>query len=141
MPEAVVLGIGCERGIAAASVLEGVREFLAAHAEAPFDLRRAGTIALKRDEAGLVRAAEHLGIPLDFWSVDELGSVGPLPNPSELVRRVVGVAGVAEPAAMLSGDVGRLRVPKTVLRPRDRRMTLSLAACRRTSRRKDGVTP
>lgn len=127
MPEPVAVGFGCERGITAASVLEGLREFLGRRGYRTGEVSRLGTIALKRDEDGLVRAARCLEVEVDFWSVRRLASVEDIPNPSAVVRSVVGVGGVAEPAARLSGSSERLIVEKTVLRPRDRRMTLSLA--------------
>lgn len=131
MPEPVAVGFGCERGITAACVLEGLRGFLGRRGYGTAEVARLGTIALKRDEDGLVRAAGCLGVEVDFWSVRRLSSVEDIPNPSAVVRSVVGVAGVAEPAAMLSGSSERLIVEKTVLRPRDRRMTLSLAPARK----------
>ncbi len=130
MPENVALGFGCERGITAASVLEGLRGFLGSRGYDTGDLKRLGTIALKRDEDGLIRAAGCLGVAVDFWSAGRLASVDGIPNPSSIVRRVVGTPGVAEPAAMLSGSSDGLIAEKTVLRPRDRRMTLALAARR-----------
>lgn len=130
MPENLAVGLGCERGITAASVLEGLRGFLSRRGFGTGDVRRLGTIALKRDEEGLVRAAACLGMAVDYWSADRLASVDGIPNPSRTVRDVVGTPGVAEPAAMLSGSADGLITEKTVLRPRDRRMTLALAALR-----------
>lgn len=127
MPDRVVVGFGCERGITAASVLEGLRCLLHGEGWTLRDVRRIGTIELKRDEPGLRRAVGSLDTMLDFWRPDQLSTVESLPNPSEVVRRAVGVPGVAEPAALLSGSARSLLVGKTVQRPRDRRMTLSVA--------------
>jgi cobalt-precorrin 5A hydrolase len=50
-------------------------------------------------------------------------AVGPLPTPSDAVRARIGIAGVAEPAAMLAAGTRDLLMPKR----RGRRVTMALA--------------
>jgi cobalamin biosynthesis protein CbiG len=60
---------------------------------------------------------------LQAFSAAELQAAGPLPTPSEAVRARIGIAGVAEPAAMLAAQTRSLLMPKR----RGRRVTMALA--------------
>jgi cobalt-precorrin 5A hydrolase/precorrin-3B C17-methyltransferase len=60
------------------------------------------SIDMKRDEAGLLEAAEKLDVPIHFHPAEAL-SVVQAPNPSELVRGAVGTPSVAEAAVISSG--------------------------------------
>lgn len=84
------------------------------------------TIDVKKDEEGLLTAAEELGLELRFYGSDRLETVSP-PNPNPVVKQAVGTEGVAESAALLASDRGGLLREKTVLRPREMAMTLALA--------------
>jgi cobalamin biosynthesis protein CbiG len=82
------------------------------------------TASIKASEAGLVEFAEHHGVPLRSFSLEELAAVADLPTPSEQVRSKIGIAGVAEPAAMLAaGPSHLLLMPKY----RGQRITMALA--------------
>jgi cobalamin biosynthesis protein CbiG len=52
-----------------------------------------------------------------------LAQVADIPTPSETVRAKIGVAGVAEPAALLAANTASLIVPKC----RGERLTMALA--------------
>lgn len=131
----LVLGFGCERGITAGAVRDGIETVIE---PTDHDLDAVDLIAsidLKNDETGLLEAADELGIPLRFYDADDLNTVSP-PNPNPVVRRAVGVDGVAESAALLSSPDKTLIEEKTILRPGKRGMTLALAH-RETSNGKD----
>jgi cobalt-precorrin 5A hydrolase len=81
------------------------------------------TISLKADEPGLQEFATRRGVRLQCFSPEELGQVQDIPTPSEKVRSKIGVAGVAEPAAMLAANAPSLIVPKS----RSERVTMALA--------------
>ncbi len=67
--------------------------------------------AWKRDEPGLIEAAQLLGLPLRFVEPDAMAAVQPLcPTQSAAVARATGLASVAEAAALASG--GRLTQPR-----------------------------
>ncbi len=130
-PGTLALGVGCSRG-ASADEIEGlIRAVLEEGGYALASVRAIGTVALKRDELGLLEAADRLGLPLRFFEVAELATVGDLPTPSAVVLRHLGVAGVAEPAASLAAGGGGLVVPK-------RKTRLATAAL---ARRAEGGLP
>jgi len=122
-PPTLVLGVGCKRGVPCADIEAMFQEVCRGEGVSPLSLGRVATAALKADEPGLVEFAAGHGVPLCSYSVEELASVGPLPTPSEAVRARVGVAGVAEPAAMLAAQTRTLLMPKR----RGRRVTMALA--------------
>ena len=72
------------------------------------------TIEAKRNEAGLQQAAQHLGLPLIFLSVEALCAVSAdLTIRSARVEEAVGVPAVAEAAALVGAGAGaRLIVPR-----------------------------
>ena len=72
------------------------------------------SLDLKADEPAVHALARHLGVPARFFTTDELkAEEARLANPSEAVRQEVGVAGVAEGAALAAaGADGALLVEK-----------------------------
>ena len=111
-PRNLVLGIGCNRGTPG----DEIEAFVAAHLKrlflSPKSVICIATVAAKRDEAGLTEFAERLGIPLRCFEADELNQVAFPSPPSEHALAAVGVAGVAEPAAILASGGGRLLLKK-----------------------------
>ncbi len=107
-----MLGIGCNRG----TPVDEIEEFVALHLKrlflSPKSVCCIASVAAKRDEAGLIEFAERLGVPLRCFESDELNQVDFPSPPSEHALAAVGVAGVAEPAAMLASGGGRLLLKK-----------------------------
>ncbi len=128
-PKSLVLGVGCERGIPAAALDDGLERFLAEHRFARDSVALVASVALKADEAGLREWAECHGWPTHFYAAAELAGVAGVPNPSDVVARCVGTPGVAEPAALLAAGADRLLVEKQVVTSplASQRMTFALA--------------
>ncbi len=68
----------------------------------------------KRDEAGLVAAAEDLKMPLHFLSRDALQAVADhIATRSEAAEKALGIASIAEASALAGcGGSGRLLLPR-----------------------------
>jgi cobalt-precorrin 5A hydrolase len=128
----VIAGFGCERGIGADPIRDVVREVLADHDFGAEDLKQLVTIDLKRDEEGLLEAADRLGVDLEFFSAEQLSTITP-PNPNPTVKDAVGVVGVAETAALLASGADELLREKSVFRPESRAMTVALAVDQSTN--------
>jgi cobalt-precorrin 5A hydrolase len=111
-PRNLVLGIGCNRGTPG----DEIEAFVTAHLKrlflSPKSVTCIASVAAKRDEAGLAEFAERLGVPLRCFESDELSQVTFPSPPSEHALAAVGVAGVAEPAAILASGGGRLLLKK-----------------------------
>ena len=104
----IIIGIGCKRGIGSHEVKVAINSALA-DAEVSIDrVRLAGTVDLKADEVGLLRALEELGIPLRVVSRPEIDTCAKDYSKSDFVIEKIGVGGVAEPAALISGRKTKL---------------------------------
>jgi cobalt-precorrin 5A hydrolase / precorrin-3B C17-methyltransferase len=101
-PPSLVAGVGCSRGVGAEEILDLLLRSLAQAELAEKSVAVLASIDVKRDEAGLLQAAEKLDVPIHFHPAEAL-SVVETPNPSELVREAVGTPSVAEAAVVSSG--------------------------------------
>jgi cobalt-precorrin 5A hydrolase/precorrin-3B C17-methyltransferase len=101
-PPSLVAGVGCSRGVGAEEILDLLRRSLAEAGLTEKSVAALASIDVKRDEAGLLEAAEKLDVPIHFHPAEAL-SVVEAPNPSELVREAVGTPSVAEAAVISSG--------------------------------------
>ena len=101
-PPSLVAGVGCSRGVDADEILELLLRSLAQAELTEKSVAALASIDVKRDEAGLLQAAQKLDVPIHFHPAEAL-SVIEAPNPSELVRDAVGTPSVAEAAVVSSG--------------------------------------
>ena len=101
-PPSLVAGVGCSRGASKEEILGRLRASLAEAGLAEGSVTALASIEAKRDEAGLLEAAESLGIPARFYSAESLAAVE-APNPSAVVREAVGTPSVSEAAVLVSG--------------------------------------
>jgi cobalt-precorrin 5A hydrolase len=122
-PRTLVLGTGCRRGVPDHEYEAMFQHVCKIGGFAPLSLGLVATVTLKANEPGLQAFAAHRGVPLVSYSPEELADVGPLPSPSEKVRDKIGIAGVAEPAAMKAAGTRTLVIPKF----RGERITMALA--------------
>jgi cobalt-precorrin 5A hydrolase len=111
-PKNLVLGVGCNSGTSADEI-EGVilsnmkRLFLS-----PASIAAIATAEAKRSEPGLMEAAERFAVPLICYPSNELNEID-APSPlSEHALAAIGATGVAEPAAILASDGGKLLLKK-----------------------------
>jgi precorrin-4 C11-methyltransferase len=127
-PKSLVLGVGCERGISAAALDDGLNRFLSDHGYCRDGIGTLASVELKADEDGLLEWARGHGWDTRFFSADTLAAV-PAPSPSDVVARCVGTPGVAEPAALLATGADKLLVNKQVVTSplAPQRMTFALA--------------
>ena len=111
-PKSLVAGVGCNRGTGSREIMDHIMETFRANGLAPESLKCLTTIEAKRDEEGLLAAAQELGVPLLFFSPSEINTVQ-VPHPSDVVKNHMGVSSVCEATALLKSHGTRLLVPKT----------------------------
>ena len=99
----VVVGIGARRGVSEAQVLAALDEALTAAGRERNDVRAIATIDLKREEAGILTAAERLGVPVQIIGRERIRVLQDALREPGFVEEITGVAAVCEPAA----DAGR----------------------------------
>jgi len=108
----VVVGVGSRRGVTAEQVLAAVDEALAAAGKTRGDVRLLTTIDLKKDEAGILAAADRLGVPVQIIGRERIGVLQTALRDPGFVEEITGVAAVCEPAAMLAGAQTELLAPR-----------------------------
>ena len=121
-PRTLVAGIGCRRGVPEKELEQLLRDAFRAYNLSLSSLACIASATLKQDEPGLLALSEKYGVPFLCYESEELNaqfedvvngdtSCQAL-NPSANARRLVGVWGVAEPAALLASGASQLLVAK-----------------------------
>jgi cobalt-precorrin 5A hydrolase len=113
IPKVLTLGIGCRKGVSADQMERAV---CAVFEKNKLDIRaveQAASIDIKQEEAGLLAFCKNRGIPLVFYSAQQLGALPGAFTASEFVRHTIGVDNVCERAALMRG--GKLIVSKTAV--------------------------
>lgn len=108
----VIIGIGCKKGIDAEAVKHAISHALHMANLTLERVRLLATIEIKSGEPGLLQAAEELDIPLRIVSCQEIGACAKDHSKSNFVKEKIGVWGVCEPAALLSGRKTELLLKK-----------------------------
>lgn len=121
----VTLGMGAERGADPNEAISAIAELSARHRIDPRAIACVVTLDRKADEPAIQAVADMLRVPLRVFDAATLAAEDErLMTPSETVRLAVGVAGVAEAAALAAaGPDASLIVPKIVVE----RLTFALA--------------
>jgi cobalt-precorrin 5A hydrolase len=101
--KSVIVGIGCRRGTPAERIIAAIREALSESGIALEEVRLIASAEIKSDEAGLLAAAETLGIPIRFLSAAEIRTSAREFSHSDFVAKKVNLPAVAEPAALMAG--------------------------------------
>lgn len=112
VPKAVVLGIGCRRGVLQQQIESHVRQCLEEVGIFPEAVCAAASVDLKKDERGLAEFAREWEIPLKFYSADTLLKVPGEFSSSAFVASVTGVDNVCERSAVKASLNGRLIMNK-----------------------------
>jgi len=110
-PRVVHLGIGCRRGTEKETVRKAVETALAERGIDPAAVCCAASIDLKKDERGLLDFCADLGLPVSFYTAEELKAVPGEFTPSPFVEKVTGVDNVCERSALIGAE--RLILKKT----------------------------
>ncbi len=115
VPQTLVLGIGCARGISGAQLWADVQDLLRQYQLSPAAIAAIASVDVKKDEAALHFVAKKLGCEARFFPPAELEKqLEHIHHPSETVYREIGCHSVAEAAALsVAGPGAKLRVPKT----------------------------
>ena len=87
------------------------------------------SIDVKADEEGILEAAKRFGVPLSFYTKDQLSGTEGVVTPSAAALKHVGTVSVCEAAAIQSAEMGALVVPKV----KSKNVTAALARVSSTS--------
>ncbi|MQG72344.1 MAG: cobalamin biosynthesis protein CbiG [SAR202 cluster bacterium] len=127
-PRSLVIGMGCRRGVPVEELESLLAEALRENGLSAECLAEIATAEIKRGEPGLEQLAERHRVPLSFVQANELNGVfetnpGAITSKSERAHGLVGVWGVAEPAALLTAGASELLVN----REKTTRATIAIA--------------
>jgi cobalt-precorrin 5A hydrolase len=109
----ITVGVGCRRGADAKDIVSAVKAGLRLARVRATRVRWMASADLKKDEAGLIEAAQTLGFGLRFIPADEIRGTAKAFGRSKFVQRKVNLPAVSEPAALLAGRRTTLLLPKT----------------------------
>ncbi len=121
-PPVLSVGVGCRKDVPAKEILDHLSTVFASNELYTESIAGLASINAKSDEPGLLEAAGQLGVPITFYSPEELEHVA-VPTPSSRVKHHVGVESVCEAAAMTLARTNRLIVSKS----KSERVTLAVA--------------
>ena len=122
-PANLCLGIGCNRGTCAGEIESVVTANLERLSLSLKSVKCIATAQAKGDEAGLIEFARQAGVPMILFDSDRLNGISVPSPPSAHAFEAIGARGVAEPAALLASDGGRLILNKV----KDGNVTLAIA--------------
>lgn len=100
VPPVIILGIGCRKGTPAGHIQAAIHQLLKEQNLHPLSIAAIATIDLKKEEPGLLAAAEVLQIPVICYSSEELAAVPGDFTESAFVKQITGVGNVCERAAL-----------------------------------------
>lgn len=116
VPRIVHIGVGCRRGTSQDAVRTALRQAIEQTAIDPNAVCAIATIDVKKDEEGLLRCASAMGLPLRFYTAQELQAVEGVFSASDYVKKTVGVDNVCQRAACKSaGEGASVILPKTIV--------------------------
>lgn len=111
----IAIGIGCRRGAPKEAITKLIAEALA---RVPLMGETGGLFSyvVKKDEAGLIAAAEELRMPLHFLSLEALQAMADrVTTRSEAAEKALGIVSVAETSALAGcGNGACLLLPRIV---------------------------
>lgn len=110
VPKNIVIGTGCKRNIDAETFEKFTLKNLEKHSIPIWRVRSVNTINLKKNENAICRFSKKYGIPLRFFSAEQLMAVQGNFSRSEFVLKTTGTDCVCERSACAGG--GRLISPK-----------------------------
>ncbi|MCK8825524.1 cobalt-precorrin 5A hydrolase [Fuchsiella alkaliacetigena] len=112
-PRNLVIGIGCRKGISKERIAEAVELALERVGADLEQVKCLATVDLKAQEVGLVTYAQEQDLELKIISREEIKNTDLEYSTSEFVKKAIGVGGVCEPVALLSGEQMELLLKKT----------------------------
>jgi cobalt-precorrin 5A hydrolase len=119
-PRSLAAGMGCRRGVPVEELEQLLADTFQRYNLSLASLKCIATAQVKQDEPGLLALVQRHGVPLVCYGAQELNrafeaernrGLGPGVTPSA-ARRLLGVWGVAEPAALLASGGGQLLAPR-----------------------------
>ncbi|EZH73496.1 cobalamin biosynthesis protein CbiG [Aquimarina atlantica] len=134
-PPCVALGSGCAKDIEPQLLMKGLESALQEQHIAIESIYAIGSATIKNEEQAYLDFAAYYNIPFITYTGEELNTIA-VANPSEVVKKKVGVYGVSEAAAALMAGQSSWLVEKTkALTPSGKKFTYALSLSARYERK------
>ncbi|WP_282080487.1 precorrin-4 C(11)-methyltransferase [Aquimarina algiphila] len=111
-PACIAIGSGCAKDIEPSLLIKGLESALEKENVAIESVYAIGSATIKNKEQAYLDFAKQYNIPFITYSGEELNTIT-VANPSEVVKKKVGVYGVSEAAAALIADQSTWLTEKT----------------------------
>jgi len=111
-PQNLNIGIGCRKGTRGKDIINSIIDLLNKNSLSEESIKSIGTVSIKKNEKGIIEASEYFSCPMNIFTKEEIKKVEDSFQKSQFVKEKIGVYGVSEPSAYLSG--GNLIVDKTI---------------------------
>lgn len=115
VPQIVSVGVGCRKGTSFKDIYTAVKEALDMHGISHLALKSINSIDLKKEEEGIIHAAEVFRVPFNTYSAEKLNSIQGKFSSSDFVKKIAGVDTVCERAAIMGSESKKLIMSKTVI--------------------------
>ena len=102
-PRNINIGIGCRMGIDSKQIIDAIRSSLNDKNLSIKSIKSIGTVEVKKNELGIINAAEYFECPLKIFSLKEIKLIEDMFQKSQFVKDTIGVYSVSEPCAYLLG--------------------------------------
>lgn len=102
-PKNLNIGIGCKKGIAGHLIIKAINEELEGLNLSKDSIKNIGTVEIKKDEKGIIDAAQHFKCPLQIFTLKEIAEVDHQFEKSQFVKDTIGVYSVSGPVSFLLG--------------------------------------
>jgi len=131
-PPVIVLGMGAQKQVDPKLAEEKTENILIQQGISPLSIAMIGTVDMKKKEEAFLQMARKYGEELQICNTETLSHYQ-VPNPSNKVKEVTGLEGVAEATAMHLAQ-NNLLIEKTAVQIDDKQLTLAaamLSSCER----------
>ena len=109
----LVVGVGCRKDVSVEQIAAAISHALGERAIS--EIREVVTIDLKANEPGLIAFCARHGLPMRVLARETVAARPWVTQPSDWVKKNVGLDGVCEPCALIASARGKLIVPKMAL--------------------------
>ncbi len=103
IPRNINIGIGCRRGVEKSRIIQAIEDSFEENNLLLEGIREMGTIEVKQDEIGIIESAKYFQVPLNIYSLEEVGKIDYMFEGSDFVKKTIGVYSVSEPVAYIMG--------------------------------------
>ena len=111
-PKNLIVGLGCRKGKEKDEILGVITEVFQQAGLSINSIKQLATVDVKKEESGMIEAAEALGVPLCIVSREEISRIEDQFAASSFVKETIGVGAVCEPAALISSKKGSVVIGK-----------------------------